>query len=87
MNNKKEVFIIKDENDNDIECELLFSFKDEKTNRDFIVFTSKKDEDGDDIISAGILKPDGQDFELTLVSDDKDWDLVDEKLKEKYGEK
>ncbi len=83
MNNK---FVIKDESNKEIECELLFTFKDTKTNRDFVVFRYKK-ENNKESISAGIVNTDGETMDITLVSNDDDWDLVDEKLKEKYGDK
>ena len=59
MEDKKLTFKIKDENGLDIDCEELYSFKNEETGKNYMVYTDNShDDDGNLCIYAAIYNPD-----------------------------
>ena len=69
---------IYDNNNNKIECEILFTFN--KDNKSFIVYKDKEDD-----ILASYYKKEGENILIEPILDDNDYSLVDEEL-EKWWE-
>ncbi len=78
---EKLTFEITDENGKNIKCEELYSFKNEKTNKNYIVYTDNtKDSDGSLRIYAAIYNPDLKEKKLIPIIDDEEWAFVEETI-------
>lgn len=87
MEEKKLTFIIKDENGNDVQCEELYSFKNENTGKNYIVYTDNSiDKEGNLCIFAAIYNPNMNDNKLIPIEDDEEWAFVENKINELQGE-
>lgn len=81
MEEKKLTFKIKDENGLDIECEELYSFKNESLNKNYMVYTDNSyDEDGCLCIYAAIYNPQDEEKKLLPIEDDNEWAFVEEMI-------
>ena len=75
------------ENGIELTCNILFTFRDENNNINYIVYTDgTKDEEGDLEIYASryILKD--NDFYLEEIKDESEWNLIDNMIEAKYKE-
>lgn len=77
------------DNGKEIECNILLTFKDDKSSINYIVYTDgTKDQEGELEIYASryILK--GNDYYLQAIENEYEWDLIDSMLDANYkGEK
>lgn len=81
MEDKKLTFKIKDENGLDVECEELYSFKNEDTGKNYMVYTdNSQDDDGNLCIYAAIYNPDKEEKKLIPIEDDNEWSFVEEMI-------
>ena len=72
------VFNIKDENGNVIECEVLFTFDSPETNKSYLVYTdNKKTEEGALKIYANIYDKTGQNKNLMPIETEEEWNTVE----------
>jgi len=75
--------IIIDEDDQEIECEILFTFNSEEYEKNYVVFSpigeEYVDEDGYPEIHAASYIPneDGEGV-LTSIEDDNEWDMIED---------
>lgn len=75
------------ENDVEINCEIVLTFRDDNNDRNYIVYTDgTKDEDGDLEIYASRYIMDNNNFILNDIEYDYEWDLIDNMLDAKYKE-
>lgn len=77
MANNNDSFIIKDEQGNKIECEVLFTFESDETHKNYMVYTDyTKDESGNMKVYAVIYNPplelEKQAFEP--IETEEDWE-------------
>ncbi len=80
-------FKVTDENGNMIECEELYSFKNEETGKNYMVYTDNTlDEEGNTRIYAAIYNPDDESNKLIPIVDDKEWAFVEETIEALEGE-
>lgn len=80
-------FKVTDENGNMIECEELYSFKNEETGKNYMVYTDNTlDEEGNTRIYAAIYNPDDESNKLIPIIDDKEWAFVEETIEALEGE-
>ena len=80
-------FKVTDENVNMIECEELYSFKNEETGKNYMVYTDNTlDEEGNTRIYAAIYNPDDESNKLIPIVDDKEWAFVEETIEALEGE-
>ena len=81
------VFTVKDENGNSIECEILFTFESPETNKNYIVYTDNtKDEVGALKVYANIYDKNGNSRDLLPLETEEEWNTVEAilaKLEEK----
>ena len=71
---------IKDKDNNDIVCDVLFTFDSDKTNKSYIVFTdNKKDEDGNLLVYANTYNKDNN-GELGLIETEEEWNIIEQIL-------
>ena len=71
---------IKDKDNKDIVCDVLFTFDSDKTNKSYIVFTDNtKDEDGNLLVYANTYNKDNS-GELGLIETEEEWNIVEQIL-------
>ncbi len=59
------------------ECETLFTFKSEETNKDYIIFTDNTfDETGNIKVYANIYNPNGEDMNLQPIETEEEFEIV-----------
>ncbi len=84
MENKENQLTIIDENGNEILCEVLFTFNSEEFNKNYVVFypVGSEEEDGTiSVMAASYVElEDGTCGELSEVTDEKEWELIEEML-------
>lgn len=86
MKDKKLVFKITNEQGQDIEYEELYTFKNEKTGKSYMVYTDNSiDEDGKVRVFASIYSPSLDDKKLRPIENDDEWDFVEETINTLQG--
>ena len=70
---EKTKFTVLDENGNEVECEVLFTFDSEETNKSYIVYTDNTtDEEGNTKVYASIFNPNDEKTELIPIETDRE---------------
>ncbi|MDD2392280.1 MAG: DUF1292 domain-containing protein [Bacilli bacterium] len=78
-------FTVKGDNGEEIKCDILFTF--ENDNKNYVVYTDNTtDEEGELVVLASLYTLEDDNIILEEIKTDAEWDLVDEKLEEKYNE-
>lgn len=73
----KNIFSIKNSKGENIECEVLITVNYEKTGKDYMIFTDHKmDEYGNTLAYANIYDAKGEDFNLTPVNSEDEWNML-----------
>ena len=74
---KKNTFSMLDENGNEIVYDVLFTFENEETNNNYIVYTDNtKDEAGNVQVYASIYHPEDPKGNLEAIETDKEWKVI-----------
>jgi len=77
MEEKKNTFKVLNDKGEEIECEVLFTFKSEETGKNYIAYTDhKKDEKGATQVYASIFDPEKPDGKLIPIETDKEWSVI-----------
>lgn len=75
---KENTFIILDDHGTYIECEMLFTFEDPETLKNYIVYTDNtEDEEDNTNVFASIYEPKEENPTLYPIETDKEWDLIE----------
>lgn len=75
---EKTKFTVLDENGNEVECEVLFTFDSEETNKSYIVYTDNTtDEEGNTKVYASIFNPKDEKTELIPIETDREWKIIE----------
>ncbi len=75
---KKNTFSMLDENGNEIVYDVLFTFENEETNKNYIVYTdNSKDEQGNIQVFASIYDPNDPKSRLEPIQSDKEWKVIE----------
>ena len=83
MKEEQMKFKVIDENGKEIECEVLFTFESDETNKNYIVYTDNTtDEGGNTKVYASIYTPDSEDLNLQPIETDKEWKIIEVILNE-----
>ena len=78
MDEKMTFKVINDEG-KEIECEVLFTFESEETNKNYIVYTDNTtDEEG----NTKVYAPDQEETKLEPIETDKEWKIIESILDE-----
>ena len=84
-------FKVIDENGKEIECEVLFSFESDETNKNYIVYTDNTiDDNGNKKVYASTFDPKEENPILGSIETDEEWKVIENilnKLQEKREEK
>ena len=80
-NNKSNSFTIVNENNEEIECEVLFTTDSDETKKSYIVYTDNSmDEFGNIKTYASIYDPSGNDLKLAPIETEKEWNMIEKIL-------
>ena len=80
-------FKVLDENNQEIECEVLFTFESDETGKNYIVYTDNTiDEEGNTKVYASIYNPDQDETKLLPIETDKEWKIIETILEELQNE-
>lgn len=78
MKDKNGVFTIIDDAGKEIECEVLFTFDSDETNKSYIAYTDNTTlDDGSTKVYASIYDPTGQDKSLLPIKTEKEWAVIE----------
>ena len=75
---KKALITILNDQGEEVECEVLFTFDSEETKKSYIVYTDDTaDEAGNTKVYASIYDPSGADKALTPIETEEEWLIVE----------
>ncbi len=78
MEEKKGVFTIVNDQGEEVECEILFTFDSDETKKSYIVYTDNTlDEEGSTKVYASVYDPTGQDPTLLPIETEKEWLVIE----------
>lgn len=78
MSDERITFKVKDEKGNDVECEVLFTFESDETNKNYMVYTDyTKDEDNNTRVYASIYDPKDEEPILQPIETEKEWKIIE----------
>ena len=86
---KEETMTFKVINDEgkEIDCEVLFTFESDETQKNYIVYTDNTvDEEGNTKVYASIYNPDQDETKLLPIETDKEWKIIETILEELQNE-
>ena len=69
-----------------IECDILFTFDSDDTNKSYVAYTDNTFEDGEKIIYVASYDPISNSSHLENVTDEKELKMVNDVFKEIYSE-
>ena len=76
-------FKVFDDNGKEVECEVLFTFDSEETNKSYMVYTDNSvDEEGNTRVYASIYNPEEDEIKLEPIQTDKEWKIIETILQE-----
>ena len=80
---EKAIMTVVNENNEIMDVDVLFTFKNTATDRCYIVYTENTlDENGDTEVFASIFDPDDKTLTLHPIETDEEWALLESKLRE-----
>ncbi len=78
MENKETTFTIIGDNGEEIKCEILFTYEDEKTKKNYIAYTDNTlDEDGNTKVYASIYNPEEENPVLLPIESEEEWKIIE----------
>ena len=76
--NENKKFIVIDEKGKEVECEPLFTFESEETNKKYVVYTDhSKDKSGNVRVFASIYNVTEKGHELLPIKTEKEWKVIE----------
>lgn len=76
-----------DEHNNEVECEILFTFENIETGQNYIIYTDHSfDEDGNTKVYASTFDPDAPVAHLEPIRSDAEWKMIEAILEELQAE-
>ncbi len=87
MSDERVTFKVKDEEGKIVECEVLFTFESEETNKNYMVYTDyTKDDKGNTKVYASIYDPKDEDPILQPIETEKEWKIIETILEQIQSE-
>lgn len=75
---KKNVFTVMNDEGKEVECEVLFTFDSEETNKSYMVYTDNTtDTDGNVKVYASVYDPNGDNTELLPIETEREWKIIE----------
>lgn len=89
-NQKDNTFTVIKDNKEKVQCEILFTYHDERTDKDYIVYTDNTiDKEGNTRVYASIFNPEKENPTLLPIETDEEWELIEailESLTDDYAQ-
>ena len=83
MKEERMTFNITNDEGQEVECEVLFTFESDETGKNYMVYTDNTvDEEGHTKVYASIYNPDEEDQTLQPIETDKEWTIIETILNE-----
>ena len=83
MKEERMTFNITNDEGQEVECEVLFTFESDETGKNYMVYTDDTvDEEGNTKVYASIYNPDEEDQTLQPIETDKEWTIIETILNE-----
>lgn len=80
---EKMTFKVTNDEGKEIECEVLFTFESDETNKNYIVYTDNtKDNEGNIKVYASIYEPNKKETTLEPIETEKEWKIIETILDE-----
>lgn len=80
---EKMTFKITNDNGQEVECEVLFTFESDETGKNYMVYTDNTtDDDGNIKVYASIYNPDMEDQTLQPIQTEQEWTIIEKVLSE-----
>lgn len=80
---EKMTFKVTNDEGKEIECEVLFTFESDETNKNYIVYTDNtKDNEGNIKVYASIYEPNKKETTLEPIETEKEWKIIETILNE-----
>ncbi len=77
-NKQETTFTILNDNGEEIKCEILFTYEDEKTKKNYIAYTDNTlDEEGNTKVYASIFNPEEENPVLLPIETDEEWKMIE----------
>ena len=78
MKKEDTTFTIRGDNGEEIKCEILFTYEDEKSKKNYIAYTDNTlDEEGNTKVYASIFNPEEENPVLLPIESDEEWKLIE----------
>lgn len=76
---RKNAFSMLDENGNEVVYDVLFTFENEETNKNYIVYTDNKQDEvtGNVEVYASIYDPNDPQSKLEAIETEKEWKVIE----------
>lgn len=77
-NYEDNTFTIVNDNNEEVKCEILFTYCDENTGKNYIVYTDNTlDEDGSTKVFASIFNPEDENPILLPIETEEEWEMIE----------
>lgn len=87
ISDEKMTFKVVNEEGKEIDCEVLFTFESEETNKNYMVYTDNTiDAEGNTKVYASIYNPEGDSTKLIPIETEKEWKIIETILEELQAE-
>ena len=87
MEEKNNKFTVINDEGKQIECEVLFTFDSDETNKSYIVYTDDTtDEQGNTKVYASTYTPNSENLDLKPIETEKEWKIIETILNELQDE-
>ena len=87
MKEERMTFKIFNDEGQEVECEVLFTFESNETGKNYMVYTDNTvDEEGNTKVYASIYNPEEKEPKLEPIETDKEWEIIETILKEIQSE-
>lgn len=75
---QENIFTIVNDNGEEIKCEILFTYEDEKTKKNYMAYTDNTlDEEGNTKVYASIFNPEEENPVLLPIETEEEWKLIE----------
>lgn len=76
--NKENIFKVVDNDGNEIEFEVLFTFESDETKKNYMVYTDNTRDENDNVrVYASVFKPEAEPLELLPVETEREWKIIE----------
>jgi len=75
---EKNTFTVMNDKNEQVECEVLFTFESEETHKNYIVYTDNTTDDSGNVkVYASIYDPNADSTELLPIETEREWKIIE----------